>query len=77
MTTVREALRAVMKDVGAVKKGDRNTQGNFNFRGIDAVTNAVYPALVEHGVMSPRGCWTTSTARWWWVISARRWVTPA
>lgn len=51
MTTVREALRAVMKDVGAVKKGDRNTQGNFNFRGIDAVTNAVYPALVEHGVI--------------------------
>lgn len=55
MTTVREALRAVMKDVGAVKKGDRNTQGNFNFRGIDAVTNAVYPALVEHGVIvAPR-----------------------
>lgn len=55
MTTVREALRAVMRDVGAVKKGDRNTQGNFNFRGIDAVTNAVYPALVEHGVIvAPR-----------------------
>ncbi|MDV7194639.1 ERF family protein [Mycolicibacterium fortuitum] len=51
MTTIRQALHAVMKDVGAVKKGDRNTQGNFNFRGIDAVTNAVYPALVEHGVI--------------------------
>ncbi|CQD25317.1 bacteriophage protein [Mycolicibacterium conceptionense] len=51
MTTVRQALHAVMRDVGAVKKGDRNTQGNFNFRGIDAVTNAVYPALVEHGVI--------------------------
>ena len=45
----------MMRDVGAVKKGDRNTQGNFNFRGIDAVTNAVYPALVEHGVIvAPR-----------------------
>lgn len=55
MTTVRQALHAVMRDVGAVKKGDRNTQGNFNFRGIDAVTNAVYPALVEHQVIvAPR-----------------------
>lgn len=49
--TVYEALHAVMTSVGAVKKGDRNTHGNFNFRGIDAVTNAVYPALVEHGVI--------------------------
>jgi len=51
MTTIRQALNAIMRDVGAVKKGDRNTQGNFNFRGIDAVTNAVYPALVEHQVI--------------------------
>lgn len=51
MTSIRQALREVMKDVGAVKKGDRNTQSNYNFRGIDAVTNAVYPALVEHGVI--------------------------
>jgi len=51
VTTIRQALNAVMRDVGAVKKGDRNTQGNFNFRGIDAVTNAVYPALVEHKVI--------------------------
>lgn len=51
MTTVFQAIAAVMHDVGAVKKGDRNTQANFNFRGIDAVTNAVYPALVKHGVI--------------------------
>lgn len=44
------ALTAVMKDVGAVKKGDRNTAQNYSFRGVDAVVNAVYPALVEHGV---------------------------
>lgn len=55
MTTIYEALSAVMHDVGAVKKQDRNTQANFNFRGIDAVTNAVYPALVQHGVIvAPR-----------------------
>jgi hypothetical protein len=51
MPTVFQAIAAVMHDVGAVKKGDRNTQANFNFRGIDAVTNAVYPALVKHGVI--------------------------
>lgn len=49
--TVLDALRSVMADVGAIRKGDRNTQQNFNFRGIDAVVNAVYPALVRHGVM--------------------------
>lgn len=55
MTTIVQALTAVMRDVGAVAKRDRNPQGNFNFRGIDAVTNAVYPALVEHGVVvAPR-----------------------
>jgi hypothetical protein len=40
-----------MQDVGAVKKLDHNNQGNFNFRGIDAVTSAVYPALVKHGIV--------------------------
>ncbi len=54
MSTVKniyESLNAVMRQVGAVRKTDRNTQGQgYNFRGIDAVTNAVYPALVEHGV---------------------------
>lgn len=49
--TIFESLNAVMQQVGAVRKTDRNTQGQgYNFRGIDAVTNAVYPAFVEHGV---------------------------
>lgn len=48
---VHEALVEVMKSVGAVKKTDRNSQQNFSFRGVDAVTSAVYPALVEHGVV--------------------------
>jgi hypothetical protein len=52
MTTIRKALNLVMADVGAVKKLDHNSSGTgFNFRGIDAVTNAVYPALVKHGVI--------------------------
>jgi len=49
--TVIEALSAVMADVQAVRKGDRNQQQGFNFRGIDAVMNAVGPALRAHGVV--------------------------
>lgn len=49
--TVYEALADVMRDVGHVSKGERNTQQGFNFRGIDAVVNAVGPALRKHGVI--------------------------
>lgn len=48
---VHEALTKVMTDVGAVRKTDRNSQQNFSFRGVDAVTSAVYPALIKHGVV--------------------------
>lgn len=51
MTTIHEALSAVMAQVGAVKKTGHNNQSNYNFRGIDAVTSAVYPALVAHKVI--------------------------
>jgi hypothetical protein len=50
VTTVDEAWNAVMNDVQGIKKGDRNTQQGFNFRGIDAVMNAVGPVLRKHGV---------------------------
>jgi hypothetical protein len=50
--TVVERLALVMNDVQAVKKGDRNQQQNFNFRGIDSVINAVGPALRAHGVVA-------------------------
>ena len=49
--TVFEAFAAVMADVKAIEKNDRNTQQNFAFRGIDAVMQAVGPALREHGVI--------------------------
>lgn len=49
--TVTEALAAVMADVQAVAKTDRNDHQRFNFRGIDAVLNAVGPALRKHGVV--------------------------
>lgn len=49
--TVFEAWAEVMAEVQSVSKDSRNTQQNFNFRGIDAVVNAVGPALRKHKVM--------------------------
>ncbi|WP_328439178.1 ERF family protein [Nocardia puris] len=55
--TIFEALSAVMAAVRAVEKKERNTApgANYTFRGVDAVTNAVGPALRDHGVIvAPR-----------------------
>lgn len=51
--TVVEALARVMEDVRAVRKGDRNSQQNYAFRGIDAVPEKVWQRLV----VTPSGCW--------------------
>ena len=48
--TVHEAWSHVMGDVQGIAKKDRNEQQRFLFRGIDAVMNAVGPALRTHGV---------------------------
>jgi hypothetical protein len=45
----REVILAVMQEVQAVAKNDKNTAQNFNFRGIDAVINKVGPALRSAG----------------------------
>jgi hypothetical protein len=44
-------MNQVMNEVGAVGKKDRNTSQNFSFRGIDAVINAVSPALRNAGIV--------------------------
>lgn len=49
--SVFQAVSEVMNDVREVRKGDRNRQQGFNFRGIDAVMNAAGPALRKHGVI--------------------------
>lgn len=49
--TVVEALAGVMADVMAVRKDSKNQSQGFSFRGIDAVLNAVGPALRTHGVV--------------------------
>ena len=49
--TVHQALSAVMADVQAVRKDSKNQAQRFSFRGIDAVMNAVGPALRKQKVV--------------------------
>ena len=49
--SVQEAILRVKADVPAVPKSQRNEQQNFNYRGIDAVVNAVSPAMTRHGLI--------------------------
>jgi hypothetical protein len=48
---IAQAMSAIMKEVGAIAKKDKNTSQGFNFRGIDSVVNAVSPALQKFGVV--------------------------
>lgn len=47
---IYKKINAVMNDIGAVGKTSRNEQQKFMFRGIDAVMNAINPALTKHNV---------------------------
>jgi len=49
--SVHQALSRVMAEVQAVRKDSKNQAQRFSFRGIDAVMNAVGPALRKHGVV--------------------------
>ena len=51
MIEIFAAMSAVMNDVSSVSKDERNAGQGFNFRGIDAVVNAVGPSLRKHGVI--------------------------
>lgn len=48
--TVAQAWSAVMGDVTALGKNQKNNQQGFKFRGIDDVMNLVGPVLRQHGV---------------------------
>lgn len=50
--TIRELMTRVMADVRSVSKSSRNTEQNYNFRGIDDVLNAVGPAMRDHGIIA-------------------------
>ena len=43
-----ETIAAVMSDIGAVEKTSKNAAQGFMFRGIDAVMNAINPALIKN-----------------------------
>lgn len=45
-----ESINAVMKEIGAIGKTSKNATQGFMFRGIDAVMNAINPALVKYKV---------------------------
>jgi hypothetical protein len=47
---IYEAINAVMSDIGAIGKDSKNQSQGFNFRGIDAVMNALSPALIKNHI---------------------------
>lgn len=50
MADIFKAINATMQDIGVVGKTSKNTQQGFMFRGIDAVMNALNPAMVKNGI---------------------------
>lgn len=48
LKNIFETVSAVMGEIGAVGKDSKNQQQGFMFRGIDAVMNAISPALIKH-----------------------------
>lgn len=52
---IYKKMNMVMADIGHVSKDQLNKAQGFKFRGIDQFINALYPALVKHGVfVTPR-----------------------
>lgn len=47
---IYEKISNVMRDIGAIGKDRRNTQQNFNYRGVEDVMNVLQPLLVKNGL---------------------------
>ncbi len=47
---IYSAVCEVMKDIGAVGKNNTNAQQGFKYRSIDAVMNALNPAMIKHKI---------------------------
>lgn len=47
---IYSAISKTMKDIGIVGKADTNKQQGFKYRGIDAVMNALNPAMIKNGI---------------------------
>ena len=50
--TIHQRIVAIIEEMPAVGKTQRNTEQNFMFRGHDDVMNALNPLLAKHGVAS-------------------------
>lgn len=50
MANIYKSIIEVMKDVGVVGKDSKNPQQGYLYRGIDAVMNALQPAMIKHGI---------------------------
>lgn len=48
MENIYQAISGVMGDIGAIAKDSTNAQQGFKYRGIDAVMNALSPAMLKH-----------------------------
>lgn len=49
---INQALIAIMREVGAIGKDQRNTAQGFNFRSIDAAYNELHGIFAKYGVVS-------------------------
>lgn len=50
MAQIYELIGKAMNDIGAIGKDDFNSQQKYNFRGIDAVMNALNPVMRKYGL---------------------------
>lgn len=52
MSEIYKAMSAIMADMDAIGKDQRNQQQGFNYRGIDQVYNVLHPLLAKHKVFT-------------------------
>lgn len=45
-----KAINAVMSDIGVIGKNSKNQTQGFMYRGVDAVMNALQPAMIKHSI---------------------------
>jgi len=50
MSKIYQSICAIISDLGAVGKGKKNQQQNFQYRGVDDIMNALNPLLSKHKV---------------------------
>lgn len=52
MSKIIQAVTAIMSEVGHIGKERKNTQQNYNFRGVDDVYGGLQLLMAKHGVVS-------------------------